>query len=40
MWASLISQLSKESTCAEDPGSIPGQKKSVREGTGYSITYQ
>ena len=33
--------VGKESTCnAEDPGSIPGSEKSVREGTGYSITYQ
>ena len=40
LWASLISQLSKESACnAGDLGSIPGLGRSPGEGKGYPLPY-
>jgi len=40
IWASLVSQLLKESTCnAGDPSLIPPSGKTTGEGIGYPVQY-
>ena len=40
IWASLVAQLVKESTCnARDPSLIPGSGRSAGEGISYPLQY-